>query len=346
MAKGHSRNGTQEDAPPETRGAAPPEPAALALAPGGRCEFSLTPPFSFELTTHKPRYGFWATPFEVHAPGCLWSGFWTPSWTPVGVALREATTAGETRVRAVLHFPPQTSAAGRSEAEAHLAWMLGVGEDITPFYQLCRGQAVLEEAARDLYGMRDTPFADDITALVVAITLQMTSWKRSQEMVAAIYRHFGVRLAFDGREVVVVPPPQRLAHTPAEELRSSARLGYRAEFLVRAAAHIARGFPGPRDLQRLKPEEATRLLLGIPGVGRYSADIMTPHPSFPVDSWSRPIFARLLGLELSDRAERDLERIRTAAKERYGSWQSYVYAYVLHDWDRLAPRLGRLPTTP
>lgn len=309
----------------------------LQLARGPRLEFSPPPPFSFELTTDKPRYGFWATPRESHAPGRLWSAFWTPDWDPVGVTLWDATSGATPRVGAQLHLPPGAGARTHAQAEAHLAWLLGAGEDIAPFYELCRGQPILERAAADLYGMRDTPFADHMTGLIVAVTLQMTTWRRSQEMMSAVYDHYGTRVAFDGREVTIAPPPRRLAEVAPAELRSSARVGYRAAFLVRAAAHIAQGFPSPRDLHRLEPEAASRLLLGLPGVGRYSADIMTPHPSFPVDSWSLPIFARLLGLGLDGRPERDLARVRDAARQRWGPWQSYIYAYVLHDWERLAP---------
>ncbi len=50
-------------------------------------ELSGSPPFSFKLTVHKPRYGYWLTPFEIYKDEKIWSGMRLFNKTSLGLEL-------------------------------------------------------------------------------------------------------------------------------------------------------------------------------------------------------------------------------------------------------------------
>jgi endonuclease III-like uncharacterized protein len=47
------------------------------------------------------------------------------------------------------------------------------------------------------------------------------------------------------------------------------------------------------ELEKLEPNEARKMLLELPGIGDYSADIINPHGGFPIDAWSVEVFRKL-----------------------------------------------------
>ncbi len=90
----------------------------------------------------------------------------------------------------------------------------------------------------------------------------------------------------------------------------------------------------------MPPDDAAAKLVELPGVGRCSAGIITPHPSFPIDSWSLAVFGRLLTGREPANTPRELERIRALALRRWGEHAWLAFFYVVQDLPRLARALG------
>jgi 3-methyladenine DNA glycosylase/8-oxoguanine DNA glycosylase len=89
------------------------------------------------------------------------------------------------------------------------------------------------------------------------------------------------------------------------------------------------------DLEKMTAEEARTELLKLKGIGDYSAGIIGPHPSFPLDVWSVKIFAEVFGIELGEKPQESIPNVKKYAEERFGRWRHYVFLYVLHDLDNL-----------
>ena len=71
--------------------------------------------------------------------------------------------------------------------------------------------------------------------------------------------------------------------------------GYRAAFIKACAeAIVSQKAPTIKELADMKAEEAKRVLMSLKGNDEYSAEIIIPHPSFPVDVWSVKIFVNYL----------------------------------------------------
>lgn len=157
----------------------------------------------------------------------------------------------------------------------------------------------------------------------------------------------------EGVEVASLPPPEVLAAREPAELQPCA-LGYRCRYLVETARLVASGAAAPAALREAPYEEALRLLLGLPGVGRKVADCillfsMDKPQAFPVDVWVRRVIHELYAPDLraylpdlDQRAEkglsgREYDAIVRFAWERWGALAGWAQEYLFH-----ARRLGVL----
>ncbi len=102
-------------------------------------------------------------------------------------------------------------------------------------------------------------------------------------------RRFGKRARSHGREFFLFPTPGRLAGASTGELRACG-LGYRAEFVGRAAACVRDGEIDLEALRSSKYHAARDELVRIPGVGGKVADCillfsLDKLEAFPLDRW-------------------------------------------------------------
>ncbi len=150
----------------------------------------------------------------------------------------------------------------------------------------------------------------------------------------------------EGIEVATLPPPERLANVPCDDLRSTA-LGYRCRYMVDSAAMVASGEVKLPQLRGLPYAEALAELLRLPGVGRKVADCillfaMDQHGAFPVDVWVRRVIHELYPAKLApylpDAAERTLTALSSRehdalvrlARDRWGDLAGYAQQYLFH----------------
>lgn len=302
-----------------------------------RFRFMPKPPYSFALTVHKPAGWHWLTPGEVwdDATETVFTGLRLGNGRAIGIKARG--TGSVARPALVIDaYAAQPLARGeRRELRDTLRHALDVDADITGFNRLAGRDAVLRPLARRLHGMHEGYWAGLWPLLVLAITLQMAPIKRSMAMLHALLEHYGQRLRVDGHGVRLWPTPERIAGASLRELKNRCRLGYRAKVLKRIAIQLRNGFPSLDELKGMEPEAATDKLQELYGVGEYSAAMVTPHVSFPLDVWSVQIFAPLLGVRIpKDRDPRELiPRVARAAERRWGAWRGLALVYVLNALD-------------
>ena len=115
-----------------------------------------------------------------------------------------------------------------------------------------------------LRGMRLGQTRDLFGRVILAICLQMAPLKRSRQMMGLLLDEFGTKLDFDGREVEIWPSPEEVVATGPAPLRERAKLGYRAERLVAAAAYLVESGLTAADLEPLSNEDARRAVMAIP----------------------------------------------------------------------------------
>ncbi len=295
-------------------------------------------PYAFELTVHKPAGWALFTPFEVYEDGVLRTALHFGSEL-LGLKLSDRGDTRDPSILAEVFMKGVPSAEQRKAIRGAVAEKLGANRDLRAFYRMARRDPILRFAVRDLYGMHDTDAANLFSEATLAILLQMAPLKRSRQMWECVIRNYGEKAEFDGVKVAVWPTPGRLASAGEDELKDRCKLGYRAKPLVATARVLSEGgFPTLEDLKKMDASGAKRRLLELPGIGDYSADIIGPHPGFPIDVWSAEVFGALFRTRGSGR---DLiAKVKAAGLKRWSEDCWMAFLYVVHDLPGLSKKLG------
>ena len=304
-----------------------------------RIEFSAVPPYNFELTVRKPAGWWWSTLNEVFQNGVLWTTARFNSRL-FGLRLNAAGTIFKPVVSCAVFSSRSMNSQEKNDITQTVERALGVKEDLSQFYVMASKDKILRELVKALYGMRTMAWPELFPALVLAVTLQMAPMKRSNQMMALLIKNFGEEICFGGKSIAHWPSPEKIARIKVEELKTKAKLGYRAQNLLSIAQRIRNGFPTVDDLANMPIDEAKKQLMTLRGIGDYSADIIVPGMGFPLDVWSAKIFSILLFGKEPESPRDAIMELKKAAEERWGKWRGHVFVYVLNGLPRISKRIG------
>ena len=241
------------------------------------------------------------------------------------VALRVEEVAGGVRVQ--VDTPLGEAATG--ELARKMTWMLGLDQDLSAFYVLARAEPRLAHVKEGAQGrlLRCPTLFEDVVKTILTTNI---AWGGTIQMAERLVAGFGDPLPGDPARRAF-PTPERLAASDEETMRSAARLGYRAPYVLALARAVA---SGELDLEAFKdPDLPTpqlrKRLLAIKGVGSYAAAnllmILGHYDAIPVDSWAlKMVSHEWHGGEPVGHAEVE------AAFERWGAWKGL--AYWFWDW--------------
>ena len=175
---------------------------------------------------------------------------------------------------------------------------------------------------------------------------------RIQKMVSEVSARFGREISFEGEAYHAFPSPGDLAEASAAELRSCG-VGYRAPFLKRVAASVAKGRVEFEKVASLPYEAARDFLLSelfgeklLLGVGPKVADCVLLYSfnkdeAFPIDVWIARVisrsYPRLLSPSLRTRHKRDGKanlsagdnaKVSAAVRAYFGRYAGYAQQYL------------------
>jgi 3-methyladenine DNA glycosylase/8-oxoguanine DNA glycosylase len=305
------------------------------------CSFDIEaiPPYSFELTVHRPAGWWWSTPKEIFGDNTLWTAIRFRGGL-VGLKLWSSGTLMEPRIRCAAFRDEENSDAERSDIASMIKRALRTEEDLNDFYAMARKDDILKDVVRDLLGMRTLGWPDLFPALILAVTLQMAPMKRSRQMMELLIENFGDEVSFDGKTVFYWPSEERIANTPVEELKAKAKLGYRAGNLLSIARTLTEGFPTMEELWEMPHKEVKKRLLSLRGIGEYSAELVVPETGFPLDIWSAKIFHVLFFGREPESPREAIQELKKTAQERWGKWRGHAFVYVLNDLPEISKRIG------
>ncbi len=296
-------------------------------------------PFNFRLTVAKPAGWHWSTLNEVFENGVFWSGMYLGN-IPLGLRM----SAEGNRVNVAAFSMSKLSDPDLSELKSIILSGLGASDDLLAFYQFAQKDSVLSVTVKDLYGMRIGLLDDIFGRVILAILLQMVPVARSQQMMAALLEHYGNKIQFQGKEMVLWPLPEDISRIDEQGLKSTAKLGYRAKRLILAAQFLAENPVSLTKLSSLPDDEALKRLMEIPGIGKYSAGIIFGRLSLPVDAWSVVVLSELILGRTPDNPRKDIDSLITRLVKQWGKWSFFAFVYIANDLENLAKihKLSRL----
>jgi 3-methyladenine DNA glycosylase/8-oxoguanine DNA glycosylase len=305
----------------------------------GTAVLEAVPPYSFELTVHKPAGWWWSTPHEKFVKGTMWTATRVEGKL-VGVKLQSIGTEGKPKIGCTFFAPKKLQEIENHELLLTMQRALRTKEDLTEFYLLAEKDDILKLTAQRLRGMHTVSWPELFPALILAVTLQMAPMKRSNQMMNLLIANFGQKTCFDEQTVSYWPSTKKIAATSVKELEHKAKLGYRAKNLVTIAEALEAGFPNMDELYAKQPAEAKKILLSLRGIGDYSAELVMPGMGFPLDVWSAKIFGVLLQGKVPENPREAIPELKRIAQERWGKWAGYAFVYVLNDLHRISKRVG------
>ena len=267
-----------------------------------------TPPFDFALTAENQPYFRKGAAADDAGNGGVYQRLLDLGDRLALATARPAGTVAQPAVAVEIAGEGLTAAAG-DLAQAQMARLLGVAQDLTPFYRMAAADPTLAGLVARFYGMHLPRTVSVFEALAQAILGQQLAASVARVIRALLIETYGQRGRFDGQEYYAFPRPEALAGASIADLRQLKLSQRKAEYLQGIAREeLAR--PGGLDaaLESRSDEEVVQELTGLRGVGKWSAEwVLTRalgrEDAFPVgDLALRRIVSRLYfdGAALTD----------------------------------------------
>ncbi len=219
-----------------------------------------------------------------------------------------------------------------SDADAQLAaaqveWMLGIEQDLEPFYNLASSDPALADLVARFPGLHLPRTSTLFESLVTAILGQQISAAVARTMRTLIIQRFGASAQVDGQTYYAFPRPEAIADSSVEELRTLKLTQRKSEYILGIAT--AAQHQDWSQLTDLPDDEFVRQLTQLRGIGAWTA-----HWAM-VRGLARPDALPLGDLALRrgvSRLYRDGESVTDAdveeIAERWRPWRSYATAYL------------------
>ncbi len=266
-------------------------------------------------------------------------------WDPPRQQLETVLAAGDTRAltvrvrgkgRRILMEaacdPAEVNAVGGA-----IRRMLRLEEDFTRFHAVCRRSESHRGAAKTRFGrlLRGACLFEDMVKVICTCNV---TWRQTVAMVERLVAGWGVPTAGGESSPRSFPTPGRLARATLGQLRTVARLGYRAEFVSRLARQVDAGRLDLDSIERFSgpTEELHRRLRQIHGIGPYAASnlcmLLGRYDCLAIDTE----LVRFL------RERHPRRRFTPASIHRYfAAWHPYEFlAYWWELWDGYEQRHG------
>ncbi len=179
------------------------------------------------------------------------------------VTLRANAAPGGARVTVDETLTPGEAA----EVNDKATWMLALAQDLSAFYARARSEPKLQQVESQARGrlLRSPTLFEDVVKTILTTN---TTWSGTKRMAAALVQLYGEPLPGDPGQQAF-PTPAALAAADVETLKTAARLGYRAPYILDLARTVA---SGALDLEPLKTTDLPtpqlrKELLKLKGVG-------------------------------------------------------------------------------
>jgi 3-methyladenine DNA glycosylase/8-oxoguanine DNA glycosylase len=285
-------------------------------------------PFHFQGTVHKPSH--FPAPISAYADSVYLQALRLGD-DALGIRMEEASERGRPAIDVTFFSSSPLSPSQRSAALDELSRRFDLASDLSPFDLAFRDDPVLGPVIERWRGMRVSASDSLYETLIIFVTLQNATVRRTVQMMNALLSTYGTPLEFDGHTLYAFWKPAHLARVPERDLRDL-KVGYRAVTLLRISAAFAAEPLLEVSLRGSPRDEARRRLLSLYGVGPASVDGLLFEFLHHYDAldhmppWQGKIYSRILFGEERPPSETLAEMTR-----RWGPWRALAALYVFED---------------
>lgn len=169
-----------------------------------------------------------------------------------------------------VHLMAHSGEPDLSALREHLAALLPM-ESAAAFYDFARQDVVLWQAIEPVIGLPEVRSASVFEALAQTIIEQQISWTTAQRAQRWLVEWAGGRVSYDGMTFYTFPTAPQLAAASVDDLTPLKITFKRINLLIEIARQQAAGELDLERLKRMPPEAAYADLLGIKGIGHWTA---------------------------------------------------------------------------
>ncbi len=166
---------------------------------------------------------------------------------------------------------PDLSDADVAQAKDRVSWLLGVDQDLAPFYELGRKDGAMSQLVDRFYGLHLPHAASVFEALVLAVLGQQISTTVARVIRTLLIETFGPSDQFDGETYYAFPRPQAIWASSPAELHTMKLTQRKSEYVHGLAGSALDDGVGLENLSTLPDGEIVDKLVGLRGVGMWTA---------------------------------------------------------------------------
>jgi DNA-3-methyladenine glycosylase II len=285
------------------------------------------PPYSFELTAasaafFRKRYGA-----DIYEDGT----FFRPIDTAQGLSLAQVRSKGtiDSPKLEVAVIGKRLNSSSLEQVTRKLSWMLGVDQDVWPFYHSAVNDPLLKPLIEGLWGMHIPHTASVYEAMVQAILGQQVSAAVAGMLRRSLIETYGAVMEVDGITYHDFPRPETLAETSISALRNVKVSTRKAEYIINISRDVASGKLNFERLLTESASEAIRVLTALRGVGLWTVHWLFIRSLGHSDGFPHTDLAlcRMIS-QLTGNAENLSPEKALKYSERWSPFRSYVTAYL------------------
>ncbi len=160
----------------------------------------------------------------------------------------------------------------QASATCALQRLLGLQIDLSRFYRLVDGDRHLESLTEKFRGLKPPRFSTYFETLVNAMACQQISLTVGIRLLCALADRYGPAVETDGGVYHAFPRPQDVVDADLDEMRQMGFSYQKARYITGLAQAMTTGGLELAELEKLDDDAARERLLGIKGVGRWTAE--------------------------------------------------------------------------
>jgi len=166
---------------------------------------------------------------------------------------------------------PELSPDDVESATDRVSWLLGVDQDLAPFYELGRADQAMAGLVEQFYGLHLPHTASVFEALVLAVLGQQISTSVARIIRTLLIETFGPSAEFDGETYYAFPRPASIWASSPAELHTMKLTQRKSEYVHGLAGSALDPEMGLERLEELTDQEIVEKLVALRGVGMWTA---------------------------------------------------------------------------
>jgi len=166
---------------------------------------------------------------------------------------------------------PELSPDDVESATDRVSWLLGVDQDLAPFYELGRADQAMAGLVEQFYGLHLPHTASVFEALVLAVLGQQISTSVARIIRTLLIETFGPSAEFDGEIYYAFPRPASIWASSPAELHTMKLTQRKSEYVHGLAGSALDPEMGLERLEELTDGEIVEKLVALRGVGMWTA---------------------------------------------------------------------------